>query len=247
VSFSDPRVAAAVNSKFVAAWINRGPGFFNAEFWTEARIAEHDFEAYPTKNICTFFLTPERKVFYYAAGSYAPDMFLKILETAASLRTALFDDRMRLKEKGAVLAARLHEEKADAYQELKERAEDPSTGPDGWREIVKSFRSVSYRGLKHTHSAACAGSLRNGYDYLATLHRDWSKRTELPAFEDVRFRYLYGNDFTEECAGSTPITRPEPGEVPRPAEKQPKAARAKAVNLGDLCDTGVPFGTGTRR
>jgi hypothetical protein len=247
VSFSDKRVADAVNSKFVAAWINRGPGFLNTEFWTEARIAEHDFEAYPTKNICTFFLTPQRKVFYYAAGSYAPDMFLKILETATSLRTTLFDDRMRLKEKGAVLAARFHEEKADVYQELKERAEDFSAGPDAWRELVKSFRSVSYRGLQHTHSAACAGSLRNGYEYLAALHRDWSQRAGLPDFEDVRYRYLYGNEFTEEGAGSTPITRPEPGEAPKPAERKPKAARAKAVNLGDLCDTGVPFVAAPRR
>ena len=31
MSFSDKRVADLVNSKFVAAWTNRGPGFINTD------------------------------------------------------------------------------------------------------------------------------------------------------------------------------------------------------------------------
>ena len=88
MTFSDKRVADAVNANFVAAWVNRGPGFQNLDFNTEQWIFQSDMEAYPTKNICTFFLTPEGKVFYYVAGSYSPELFVKILETASTLRTA---------------------------------------------------------------------------------------------------------------------------------------------------------------
>ena len=65
MSFSDKKVAELVNSKFVAAWTNRGPGFNNTEFWTEKGIASRNYEAYPTKNIRTFFLTPDGKAFYF--------------------------------------------------------------------------------------------------------------------------------------------------------------------------------------
>ena len=54
MSFSDKRVAELVNSKFIATWTNRDPGFVNTDFWSEKSIASHDYEAYPTKNICTF-------------------------------------------------------------------------------------------------------------------------------------------------------------------------------------------------
>jgi hypothetical protein len=216
VSFSDKRVADLVNAKFVAAWINRGPGFNNTEYWTEKGIVERNYEAYPTKNICTFFLTPEGKVFYYVAGSYSPDLFLKILETATLLRTALFDEKMQPKEKGRGEALRLHEDKADAYDDLKDRA-----AAGNWKPLVKDFRPVSYRGIKHVHSESCGWSLQQGYEYLAALHREWQGRTKLPSFEDIRFQYLYGNDFTEETAESH-ITAP-----PKPEEPVAKRLRAK--------------------
>ena len=125
MSFSDKRVADLVNSKFIAAWTNRGPGFNNTEFWTENGIAQNNYEAYPTKNICTFFLTPEGKVFYYVAGSYAPELFVKILESALALRTTLFDDKMHLKEKALVKAAELHEARPTPMIPLKDQAEKP--------------------------------------------------------------------------------------------------------------------------
>ena len=95
MTFSDKRVADAVNANFVAAWVNRGPGFRNLDFHTEQWIFQGDLEAYPTKNICTFFLTPEGKVFYYVAGSYSPEIFLQVLDTASGLRGALFDAAMK--------------------------------------------------------------------------------------------------------------------------------------------------------
>jgi hypothetical protein len=236
VSFSDKRVADLVNSKFIAAWTNRGPGFNNTEYWTEKGIAEQNYEAYPTKNICTFFLTPQGKVFYYVAGSYSPELLLKILESASALRKLLFDEKMVLKDGGLAQAATFHEDKTELYDGLKEQAQRP----DGWQSLVQGWRPGSYRGFKHTHGASCGWSLKNGYEYLAGLHRDWSLKTELPAFDDVRYRYLYGNDFTEETADSSHVSRPEPPEAPKPVVKRPKAVRVDAQGPRDLFGIGLP-------
>lgn len=235
VTFSDKRVADAVNSKFVAAWTNRGPGFVNTTFWAEQGIAERNYEIYPTKNICTFFLTPDRKVFYYAAGSYAPEVFLKILETASTLRKTLFDDRLAPKENGAALAKQLHEEKAEAYASLQEEAQQG----ENWRSLVKDIRPGNYRGLRHVHSASCAWSLKEGYDYLAALHREWSTRTSLPAFDDLRYQYLYGNEFTEESETSKHITKPEPTQA-KPVAKSLRAIRVPAAASKDVYGTDLP-------
>lgn len=237
VSFSDKRVADVVNSKFVAAWVNRGPGFLNTEFWTEAGIVERNYEAYPTKNICTFFLTPDGKCFYYVAGSYAPELFLKILETASALRGVLFDEQMHPKEGGLGKASALHEGKAEKYEDLK----DAASRSDAWASLVKDFRPVGYRGMKHVHGPACAWCLKNGYEYLSALHRDWAGRTELPSLESIRYRYLYGNEFTEETADSNHITKPEPPPDPKPVVKRLKAERVstQASSLEALDFTGL--------
>jgi len=231
VSFSDKRVADLVNSKFIPAWTNRGPGFLNTEFWTEKGIASHDYEAYPTKNICTFFLTPEGKVFYYVAGSYSPELFVKILEAASTLRTALFDDKMQLKEKGLALAKDFHESKAEAYDDLKAEAENPN----GWQSLTKGIAAGNYRGQKHVHSASCGWSLKNGYQYLSALHLNWSQQKELPTFDDVRYKYLYGNDFTEESAEATHVDRPEqPVEAPKLIAKRIRTKLAEIPKSGDV-------------
>ena len=236
MSFSDKRVADVVNSKFVAAWTNRGPGFFNKEFWAEKDILDRNYEMYPTKNICTFFLTPDRKVFYYAAGSYSPDMFLKILETATSLRAALFDEKMEPKDKGLADAAKVHAEKAEAYQDLSTKAEDPKQ----WHSLVSPFRTVAYRGIKHVHSEACAWCLKEGYGYLSKLHREWAARTELPAIDEVRYKYLYGNEFTEETGDSTHIAKPEEPPPPPPGPVKPKAPKIEAQFSKDLYCINTP-------
>jgi hypothetical protein len=236
VSFSDKRVADVVNSKFIAAWVNRGPGFNNTDLWTEQGIVGQNYEAYPTKNICTFFLTPEQKVFYYVAGSYSPDLFLKILETASTLRTTLFDDKMQLKEKGLVQAAKFHGEKCEVYDDLRAEAEKP----ESLASLLKGFRTVSYRGIKHVHTASCGWSLKNGYEYLAALHQDWALKTELPAFDDVRYKYLYGNDFTEETADSKHVERPDPVDAPKPVAKRFKAQKVEAQGSKDVFGIGGP-------
>ena len=229
VTFSDKRVADLVNKEFVAAWVNRGPGFRNQEFWTEQRIFSSDLEAYPTKNICTFFLTPDGRVFHYVAGSYSPDVFLKILETVSALKGALFDPGMKLKPGGMAAAAKTHEEKAEIYDGMKEKAEAAAATSEGWKGVVTTPRSVGYRGLKHQHGPQCARSLASGYGYFAALHRAWSARTELPEWSDVRYAYLYGNDFSEETAEAPRISSPpSPPPAATPAPARLKAAREDA-------------------
>lgn len=239
VSFSDKRVADRVNAQFVAAWINRGPGFRNNEYWTETGIVQNHYEAYPTKNICTFFLNPEGKVFFYVAGSYSPELFLEILDTVWTLRKALFDDRMAPRTAGLVEAARIHGERADAFQDSKDRAERAIKEPDGWRTLLATQRSRNYRGLKHVHSPTCASSLREGYDYLALLHQDWANRTNLPPLGDVQYKYFYGNEFTEETADSHHISRPEPSPPANPNPAAIKPQRCETQRVGDLFGIGL--------
>src|SRR5262245_16728201 len=88
VTFSDKKVAERVNSKFIPVWYNRGKGFHNCEKQTENWIFTSSAECYPTKNICTFFMTPDLKVVYYVAGYWAPDVFLDILDGVSKLQEA---------------------------------------------------------------------------------------------------------------------------------------------------------------
>lgn len=230
MTFSDKRVAEAINKSYVAAWINRGPGFQNMDFSTEKWIFQGDLEAYPTKNICTFFLTPEGKVYYYVAGSYSPDVFLKVLETADALRDVSGEG-----------AKRMHAQKAEEFEELRERAQEAAKGPDGWKALFRGAKAPApaYRGLKHVHSSRCASSLAEGYEYFASLHRTLATWDAPAEFEAVRYTYAYGNDFTEESADATRIARGEPPPPP-PPPAQPKAKRTSGQLGGDSLGLGLP-------
>ena len=63
----------------------------------------------------------------------------------------------------------------------------------------------TYRGITHRHSDACAWRLRESSTYLVRVHQFWQKTAELPTLEKVRYKYLYGNDFSEETPGASPI------------------------------------------
>ena len=232
-------MADAVNADFVAAWVNRGPGFQNLDFHTEQWIFQSDMEAYPTKNICTFFLTPAGKVFYYVAGSYSPEVFLRVLDTASGLRGALFDAAM--KESGGDVT-RVHLAKAEEFDGLREKAEDAYKSPDGWKSLFGDGKKPAlYRGLKHKHGQRCAYSLSKGWEYFRDLHRAMAGWTELPALETVRYAYLYGNEFTEESAEARRIARPDPSEPPKPLPPAPpKTAKASAKGGRDAFGLGLP-------
>lgn len=183
MTFSDRKVAEFVEANFVAVWHNRGPGFHNEDYSTEHWIFRTALEAYPTKNICTFFLTPEGKVFHYLAGFWAPEPFLLELEIAREIRRAAFDEKMELRRNGLEVQRRLHESAAARIG----------------REILGlALAPRSYRGALHEHSDSCREALEAGSRYLIELHRHWSRSQELPDFGEVQYRYLFGNSFTEE-------------------------------------------------
>lgn len=79
VTFSDPDVVKYIRDTYVPVWINRGAGFHNEEYSTEEWIYAQHAEAYLTKNICTFFLNEDGRVYDYLAGSYAPELFLHLV------------------------------------------------------------------------------------------------------------------------------------------------------------------------
>jgi len=191
VTFSDKKVAALVNANFVAAWTNRGPGFHNEDYSAEQWIFAEHMEAYPTKNICTFFLTPEGKVFHYLAGYFAPETFCAELELAAALRRDAFDETMALKADGADTIRSLHLREAGRLQER-------ATRDRPWEEVLRGFETGTYRQFKHRHTPTCVAATLEGDRYRAALHRHWSGVQALPALEEVRLDYLYGNSFTEE-------------------------------------------------
>ncbi len=190
MTFSDKKVAGLVNANFVAAWTNRGPGFHNEDYSAEQWIFTEHMEAYPTKNICTFFLTPGGKVFHYLAGYFAPETFCAELELAVALRREAFDGKMALKADGAGTIRSLHAREAER---LKERVSKDLP----WDEVSR-FKAETYREFKHRHNASCVAAILEGDRYRAALHRHWSGVQALPALEEVRLDYLYGNSFTEE-------------------------------------------------
>ena len=201
MTFSDRKIAKFVNEHFVATWFNRGPGFHNEDYSTEKWLFQASMEAYPTKNICTFFLAPDRSVFHYVAGTFAPEVFRGELETALQIRRAAFDDRMNRKPGAVDLLREIHEKAADRLNGRTKAAGSTLAGdPNGWKQVIAFVEPRTYRGTRHVHTAGCTDALLEGYRYLQALHRDWSSQKRFPKLNDVRFRYLFGNAFTEEPA-----------------------------------------------
>ena len=194
MTFSNQKVAEVVNANFVPAWFNRSPGFKNTDDAAEKSIFQGASEAFLTKNICTFVLTPDGKVFHYIAGYVSPELFLRFLEDALALRRAGFDQWMIQKPGGLESLRKLHAERAAAYE-----TEAKSTPK------LCGTEERSYRDLTHRHGDACAWQLGETWRYLGRVHRFWEKTARLPALDDVRYKYLYGNNFSEEGQGAIPI------------------------------------------
>jgi hypothetical protein len=229
VTFSDPEVAAYINKNFVSAWFNRGPGFFNQDLSTERWIFTSSLDAYPTKNICTFFLAPDGRVFSYVAGLWSPELFMGFLRDAVELRSRLFDAKMQPKDGGIEAARKLREDRLRDMQESLENAKEAEGSATGWQGLVKGAKPYTYRGQTHTHGAGCVRALREGFDYLVKLHAHWAKAAELPDLESVRYSYLYGNEFTEESPQAERIASLPKDDVPPPppAPKTPRLAKVK--------------------
>lgn len=139
VTFSDARVAERVGEHFVAAWFNRGAGFHNEDYGAEEWIAQKS--AYPTRNICTFFMTPEGMVFDYVAGHYEPAVFAARLESTIDIRAALRD---------GIDAVR------DAHRRAAERK--PTGG-----------EAIEYRGNTYTPAAEADGYFRALHEHWSRV------------------------------------------------------------------------------
>jgi hypothetical protein len=190
VTFSQGEVARFVNANFVAAWHNRSPGFKDLDYTAEKDIFKRSADAYTTRNICTFFLAPDGRVFHYVAGHLGPTRFLETLSLAARMRAEAFDDRMDLKPDGLRALRAIHAERAAV---LKAKGFAPDTG------------TLAYRGLSHTHGKDCAWALEELRVYLTGLHQGLSKAVALAPIDEVRYAYDYGNSFSEEAPGTAAL------------------------------------------
>ncbi len=245
VTFSNPEVAAYVNKNFVSSWFNRGPGFFNQDLSTERWIFTSSVDAYPSKNICTFFLAPDGSVFHYVAGLYSPEMFMGFLRDAVELRNRLFDAKMLPKDGGIASAKKLHEDRLRDMQDGLDDCVDAETAGSGWQGLFRNSKPFVYRGQAHTHSGSCVRALREGYEYLVKLHQQWAQAKELPDLESIRYTYLWGNPFTEESAKAERIAElPKGGPPPPPPVRRPRITRAKHVDLEPKAGGRIGVATG---
>jgi len=187
VTFSNPEVAKAVEERFVATWVNREPGFHSCDEKAERRIATDDYEAYATKNFCTFFTTPDLGVLHYASGHYFPPLFLGELASARELGDAVLDSKGALRPDwanryGSVHAvhSKEHNEKAAALRRMR----PPKGTPEETQHFI--YRRDSYA---------------EGLGHLKEVHRDLARkareRERLVPLKEVFHTYLHGNSFEE--------------------------------------------------
>ncbi len=216
VTFSNPKVADRVNSRFVPVWYNRGKGFHNCEKRTEEWIFNSSAECYPTKNICTFFLTPDMRVVYYVAGYYAPDVFLEILDAVEKVQGAQgADDFSRLhREIGAQLSVRLDQLKTGKGGGKEGAAADP--GP------LAAYGPCRYEKSEHRHGPPCLGVVAEALRYRKEVH-DTLAGDGAVGFDRVQHSYKFGNPFTEEAHASPGVefSKPLVPARPAPAARKP--------------------------
>jgi hypothetical protein len=187
VTFSNRKVAEVVNANFVPAWFNRSPGFRNSDDAPEKSIFQNSSEAFLTKNICTFILTPDGRVFHYIAGYVSPEIFLRFLDDTLVLHRSLTSGGL----------ATLQETHAGLATDYEQKAKGKATPTE--------VADRSYRDLTHRHNEACAWQIQETWRYLGRVHRFLEKAAALPSLDEVRYKYLYGNDFSEEGKGASPI------------------------------------------
>ncbi len=215
VTFSNPKVAERVNASFVPVWYNRGPGFHNCEKETESWIFSSSADCYPTKNICTFFLTPDLEAVYYVAGYWAPDLFLEILDDVLELQEEA--GRAERHEKIARALAARHDE----LRRLSDKA-PPDAG-------LKSYGSCRYEQTEHRHRPQCRYVVREALRYRREVHQSVADAGGAVPFGRVQHDYKYGNPFTEEApvetvptGFATPQAPSLPAQTPTPGRKEKK-------------------------
>ena len=186
VTFSDAAVARSLNEKFICTWVNREPGFHNCDLTAERMISE--YEAFATKNFCTFFTTPDLDVLHYASGYFSPRLFLEEVKFVHELRKSVLDLKNRYLFDAQPEFAAAHERHARAHADA-----EPLAVPEKTKEIGRVAKDNSeehtIQGLRHLsavhHDLAIKGEFRDGPIPLDAVFKD----------------YLFGNPFQESGQG----------------------------------------------
>jgi hypothetical protein len=166
VTFSSDHVSASINSKFVSTWNNRKPGFHNCDQTEEIGISK--LSCFPTKNFCTFFVTPRREVLHYFSGYFSPELFMRELDFVLALAKEVVDEKGAIKREAWV-----------RYQEMhRTAAAQRATG------ALK--KSTTDRAKTDDTVAA----------YLSRVHEQLAKKKT--RLDDVFSDYLFGTSWSEE-------------------------------------------------
>jgi hypothetical protein len=190
VTFSDAKVAKAVNGKFIATWVNRQVGFHNCETETEKRIKKYQYECFATKNFCTFFTTPDLDVLHYQSGYSHPGLFLEELDFVHKVASQTLDPNHRYMEDALPEFRALHEEHAGHHSKEESRIRK-----------LTSFPGVTDSDVFHSRQHSYAQGMQN----LCQVHFDLVQRAEklngpVP-LADVFNDYKYSNGFEEVIRG----------------------------------------------
>jgi hypothetical protein len=193
VTFSDLPTARRIHESCVPTWVNVAPGFHNCDAGGESSIWSTEPEAFATKNIVTYFATPDFRVFHYLSGYWHPSLFGKELDFVERVRREALDEKGRLRTESAMALRRAHRERAGELARLvayfeKEPGWSAALGPD-----------PVHGG--HRHDDGCRWSLVNGLDHLRDVHtqfaKNWANWPGLPPLARLLENYRYGNDFAE--------------------------------------------------
>ena len=175
VTFSDARVGETFSDDFVWTWENRVGDFHDCDPSTEQDIFGRHAEAYTTRNICTFFLTPDLQVLHYIAGYYAPQLFIEEAAFALELQQALFDADGRPRTGAPTLFKEMHARRAAQLKEVTEwLGREENQG-----EIEEMFGDplwdLQYDAQSHVHCRHCAARLARAHGYIARVHEDFAE------------------------------------------------------------------------
>jgi hypothetical protein len=190
VTFSNESVAKAVNASFVCTWINRNPKFHNCELSTEQRIVGDSYEAYATRNFCTFFATPEKDLLHYMSGYYDPEFFLAELDFVKKLAGAVTAPSATFDRAKLPVFAKLHRDRDDYYAaKLKELAK--AKIDSGRKDSTPKWGTTGSR----------KGNLMEALTHLKDVnHWFWNEgqSKRVTALDYALKNHLAGNSFTEE-------------------------------------------------
>ncbi|HET6203265.1 MAG TPA: hypothetical protein VFI25_10740 [Planctomycetota bacterium] len=193
MTFSDLDTARRIHASCVPTWVNVAPSFHDCDPGGESNIWSSEPEVFATKNVVTFFATPDLRVFDYLAGYWHPSLFGKELDFVERVRREALDAKGNLRPDAGARLGRAHAERARELASLvayfgKEKGWSAALGPDPVQP-------------GHRHTDGCRWSLVNGLDHLREVHADFARDqgawTRLPRLARLLETYRYGNEFAE--------------------------------------------------